>query len=381
MKIPLSWLQLTHEKIRLLVALAGITFADMLMFMQLGFQDSLFDSSVKIHQSFKGDIFLMSPQSEALFSTTSFSSRRLYESLAVDGVASASPVYVDLALWKNPVAGNTRSILAIGFNPSNNVFNNAEIQQNLDVMKLQDFVLFDRQSRAEFGPIAQEFEAGKKVTTEISSRRVTVGGLFSMGASFSADGNLITSDLNFIRLFKRDKGLIDVGVISLKPQANIAIVKQALEAKLPEDIRVYTKEEFLEKERLYWETSTAIGFIFGLGTAMGFIVGIVIVYQILYTDVADHLPEYATLKAIGYTDNYFIILVIQEAVILAFLGYLPSIFVASFLYSLASGATNLPIAMTVSKATTVFLLTLIMCCVSGAIAIRKLRAADPADIF
>jgi putative ABC transport system permease protein len=381
MKIPLSWLQLTHEKIRLLVALAGITFADMLMFMQLGFQDSLFDSSVKIHQSFNGDIFLMNPQSEALFSTTSFSSRRLYESLAVDGVASASPVYVDLALWKNPVAGNTRSILAIGFNPSNNVFNNAEIQQNLDAMKLQDFVLFDRQSRAEFGPIAQEFDAGKKVTTEISSRRVTVGGLFSMGASFSADGNLITSDLNFIRLFNRDKGLVDVGVIRLKPQANRDLVKQALEAKLAEDVRVYTKEEFIEKERLYWETGTAIGFIFGLGTAMGFIVGIVIVYQILYTDVADHLPEYATLKAIGYTDTYFIVLVIQEAVILAFLGYFPSVFVASFLYSLASGATNLPIAMTVSKATTVFLLTLIMCCVSGAIAMRKLRAADPADIF
>jgi putative ABC transport system permease protein len=381
MKIPLSWLQLTHEKIRLLVALAGISFADMLMFMQLGFQDALFDSSIKIHQNFAGDIFLMSPQSEALFSTKTFSSRRLYESLAVAGVASVSPVYVDLALWKNPVSRNTRSILIVGFNPTDNIFDIPEVQHNLDIIKLQDVVLFDAQSRAEFGPVAQQFNEGKTVTTEVASRRIKVGGLFSLGASFAADGNIITSDLNYIRLFNREKGLIDIGIIRLEPQANRDLVMQALREKLPKDVKVFSKEEFIEHERKYWETSTAIGFIFSLGTAMGFIVGIVIVYQILYTDVADHLPEYATLKAIGYTDFYFILLVVQESVILAFLGYIPGCIIANLLYALASGATNLPIAMTISKATTVFILTLIMCSVSGAIAIRKLRAADPADIF
>jgi putative ABC transport system permease protein len=381
MKIPLSWLQLTHEKIRLLIALAGITFADMLMFMQLGFQDALFDNSINIHKNLKGDIFLMNPQSEALFSTKQFSSRRLYESLAIDGVASVSPVYVDLALWRNPVNRNTRSIMIIGFNPADSIFNLPEVQQKLDIIKLQDVVLFDAQSRAEFGPVAQQFQEGKTVTTEISSRQIKVGGLFSLGASFAADGNIITSDLNFVRLFDRDKGLIDIGIIQLEPQANRDLVIQALQEKFPQDVRVFSKQEFMDYEKNYWQTSTAIGFIFTLGTAMGFIVGIVIVYQILYTDVADHLPEYATLKAVGYSDYYFIVLVVQESLILALLGYLPGVTIATILYALASGATNLPITMSVTKATTVFLLTLIMCCISGAVALRKLSAADPADIF
>ena len=249
MKIPLSWLQLTHEKIRLLIALAGITFADMLMFMQLGFQDALFDNSINIHKNLKGDIFLMNPQSEALFSTKQFSSRRLYESLAIDGVASVSPVYVDLALWRNPVNRNTRSIMIIGFNPADSIFNLPEVQQKLDIIKLQDVVLFDAQSRAEFGPVAQQFQEGKTVTTEISSRQIKVGGLFSLGASFAADGNIITSDLNFVRLFDRDKGLIDIGIIQLEPQANRDLVIQALQEKFPQDVRVFSKQEFMDYEK------------------------------------------------------------------------------------------------------------------------------------
>jgi putative ABC transport system permease protein len=382
MKIPLSWLQLTHEKIRLLVALAGIGFADMLMFMQLGFQDALFQSSVTIHHNFEGDIFLMSPQSDALFATKQFSQRRLYESLAVKGVEAVNPVYVGLAFWKNPITRSTRNILVLGFNPEDKVFKLPEVKQNLSQLKLEDVVLFDAKSRSEFGPIAAEFNSGKKVETELSSRRIRVGGLFSIGASFAADGNVITSDLNFVRIFsQRKKGLIDIGIIHVKPDADPALVLQELKTKLPKDVNVFSREEFIQHEIKYWQSGTAIGFIFTLGAAMGFIVGIVIVYQILYTDVNDHLPEYATLKAMGYKDKYFILVVFQEALILALVGYLPGFGVASILYSLTAGVTNLPIVMTAYRATQVLILTIIMCSVSGVIAVRKLSAADPADIF
>lgn len=142
-----------------------------------------------------------------------------------------------------------------------------------------------------------------------------------------------------------------------------------------------TKAEFIEFEKNYWNSSTSIGFVFALGTTMGFIVGTVIVYQILYTDVSDHLPEYATLKAMGYTDQYLLLVVFQEAIILAIIGFMPGIVVAMFMYSNAAKATGLPIIMTVSRAIMVLILTIIMCVVSGTIAVSKLRAADPADIF
>ena len=207
-------------------------------------------------------------------------------------------------------------------------------------------------------------------------------GLFTLGASFGADGNLITSDVNFLRIFRnRQLGLIDIGLVRIKPGADVNQVATYLRGYLPPDVNVLTKQEFIDFERNYWATSTAIGFIFTLGTIMGFIVGTVIVYQILYTEVTDHLSEYATLKAIGYTQNYLLSVILQEAFMLAILGYVPGFFSVLFLYQVARNATLLPVMMSYGRAIMVLILTIIMGFISGAIAIRKLRSADPADIF
>ncbi len=382
MKIPLAWRQLTHDKTRLLVALAGIAFADILMFMQLGFRDALFESAVTFHKQLQGDVFLISTQSTALIAMRSFSSRRLYQTLSFEGVASAEPLFLDTGLWKNPQTQATRGMMVIGFNPERNLMTSPGLEGGMEKTKIPDIVLFDDASRAEFGPVPDLFKQGEIVETEVRSRRVRVGGLFTLGASFGADGNLITSDLNFLRIFPtRSKDLIDVGVIRLKPGVDPITTVAAMRQEFANDVKILTKEEFIDFERTYWEQGTSIGFIFTLGTAMGFIVGIVIVYQILYTDVSDHLPEYATLKAMGYSDLYLLGVVFQEAVILAFLGYIPGSVITFFLYNLTRNATSLPLFMTLTRAVTVLVLTLIMCLVSGAISVRKLQAADPADIF
>lgn len=383
MKISLAWFQLTHEKIRLLVALAGITFADVLMFMQLGFREALFDSSVRLHNNFKTDLVVLNSQSDTFVDLKPFSQRRLYEVLGVDGVKSVTPVYIDFAFWKNPVERNTRGILAIGINPDRDKISLPGVAEQRDIIKLQDVVLFDKKSRKDFGPVAEWFNQGKPVVTEVANRQIKVGGLFSMGTSFGADGNLVTSDVNFFRLFpNRDKGLVDIGLIELEPGADPKLVLQKINQKVYSgDVTFFTKEQFINHEKKYWNTRTAIGFVFAFGTIMGFIVGTVIVYQILYTDVADHLPEYATLKAMGYTDMYLLSVIFQEAVILACIGFFPGVSISLFLYANTAKATGLPIFMTVSRAVMILILTLIMCCVSGMIAVGKLRSADPADIF
>jgi putative ABC transport system permease protein len=382
-KIPLAWLQLSHEKIRLLVAIAGISFADILMFMQLGFRDALFDSAVKFHTNVNGDVFLVSPQSTALIAMKSFPRRRLYQSLAFKEVESVTPIYLGFGIWKNPEQKNTRQIMIIGFNPADKqLFQLPGVSENLEKMQLPDTYLFDEKSRAQFGEIPKMYRSGQRVQTEVDGRRIDIGGLFTLGASFGADGNLMTSDTNFARMFKRrERGLIDVGVIKLKPGANVKSTVAAIDAYLPNDVKVMTKEQFIDFEKSYWQTGTSIGFIFTLGTVMGFIVGIVIVYQILYTDVADHLSEYATLKAMGYTDFYLLTVVFQEAIILSIVGFFPGMLAAVGLYTMTRNATSLPLLMTIARAVTVMILTMLMCTISGAIAVRKLRAADPADMF
>jgi len=381
MSIPLSWLQISHSKIRLLVALAGIGFADILMFLQLGFRSALFESAVTLHKRVEGDVFLMSSQSNALIGLDSFSRRRLYQSLAVEGVESASPLRIEFALWQNPVEENARSIMVIGVNPYDQVLDLPGFQKYQDLLKLEDYILFDAKSREEFGPIAKLFQEENGVTTEVNGEKVTVGGLFELGASFGADGNIITSERKFLQIFGGEKGLLEIGVLQVEDDANLEAILRKIRQILPNDVRVFSKEEFIDHEKSYWQNSTSIGFVFNLGTAIGLIVGIVVVYQILYTDVSDHLPEYATLKAMGYHDNYFLKLVFQEALILAFLGFVPSTGIMVFLFQFMLKATGLPIMMTATKIGTVFILTLVMCILSGAVAVRKLEKADPADIF
>ncbi|MGB8700039.1 MAG: ABC transporter permease DevC [Thermosynechococcaceae cyanobacterium] len=380
--IPLAWLQLIRERMRLLVALAGISFAVILMMIQLGFRDALFDAAITMHINLNTDIVLINPQSTALIAMKSFSRRRLYQTLGVPGVDSVTPLYLSFGIWKNPENRQTRQLMIIAYPPEAHVFDLPGIKTYQDRMKASDVVLFDEASRAEFGPVAEWFKAGKPVVTEVSGRKVTVGGIVKLGASFGADGNLITSDLNLIRILpERSQGLIDSGLIKVKPDVDVEQVRQAIDRIMPDDVRVLTKAGFADFEKSYWQTSTAIGFIFSLGSAMGFIVGIVIVYQILYTDVTDHLAEYATLKAMGYRSFFLISVVLQEALILSVLGYLPGFFLSVGLYQLTQNATALPIAMTLNRGITVFVLTVIMCVVSGAIAMRKVQAADPADIF
>lgn len=380
--MPLAWLQLTREKLRLLVAVAGVAFAVILIFMQLGFRDALFNSSTRFHEGIDGDLFLLSPTFDFLVQPTSFSRRRLLQALSFPQVESISPVYVGLSLWKNPETGKSRSMFIVGIDPSDPVLTLPGVREQLAVIRKPDVVLFDRDSRPEFGSVVARMQAGETVQSEVSNRRVTVGGLFQLGTSFGIDGAVLTSDLNFLRIFPlRRPGLIDVGVVRLRPGSDAAAVRDAMRAVFPEDVIVLTKADYIYREQHYWDTSTPIGYVFTFGVIMGLVVGAIIVYQILFADVSDHLAEYATLKAMGYPNRYLFGVVFSEAVILALLGYVPGILICLFLYRVAADATRLPMTMTPTLSAFVLILTVVMCCVSGAIALRKVRSADPAEIF
>ena len=381
-KTPLAWLQMSRQKTRLLAAIAGITFADFLMFFQLGVRDALFDSQVGPYATLQGDLFLVNKLSDNLASVKSFSRDKLYQTLGVDGVKSIRPLYIGQATWRNPDTQASRQVFVYGIDPSRSAFSSPEVNQNLDKLKLLNRVLFDKASLPQLGNVSALLNKQNPLSAQINNFEVKVVGLFVLGSSFSAEGNIITSDSTFLRLFTRRKAdEIDVGIIKVEANTSIEQVQADLRTILPNNLLVLTLDEFTSRERTYWETGSPIGYIFGLGVAVGFLVGAVIVYQILYTNVSDHLPEYATLKAMGYSDGYLIGIIIQEAILLAILGFIPGFLLANGLYTIFRSATLLPIGMKLSRAIALLVLTIIMCAGAGAIAMRKLRAADPADIF
>lgn len=382
MRVPIAWLQLRQEKTRLIVAIAGVAFAVILIFLQLGFQAALYDSAAQFHKSLSADLVLISARSKSLSYMMPFSQRRLYQVAGLDEVAATSPVYVGFGDWKNPQRGTYRTIYVYGFDPVRNATRLPEVNRSLSRIRLAQSILFDRASRAEYGPIASMAETQEAIATELNGRTVEVVGLFTLGPSFGADGNIITSTDNFLRLFPdRRRSEITIGLIQLEAGSDTIAFQAKLRDRLPEDVRVLTYSEFIEFEKDYWKTSTAIGFIFTLGVAMGFVVGTVIVYQILYADVSAHIAEYATLRALGYKNSYLIGVVLQESVALSVLGYLPGLLISVLLYDVAQSATFLPLAMTWTRAAFVLLLSFIMCAVSGVISTKRLRQADPAEIF
>jgi putative ABC transport system permease protein len=247
--------------------------------------------------------------------------------------------------------------------------------------------LIDSRARAELGPR----EAG--VITELADREIRIVGTFSLGTDFAAgNGNLIMSDQNFLRFFanrgpeesERSFSTADIGLLNTAPGTDIEALVEALRENLPQDILILPRdgpEGFIMRERLYWEQNTNIGFVFSLLTAMGFVVGIILVYQILYTDVADHWSEYATLKAIGYTNLYLMGVVIQEAIILSVFGFIPGFLISQIFYDLGATVTGLVFQMTVERVVNLYILTFMMCLVSGLIAVRKVQRADPAEVF
>jgi putative ABC transport system permease protein len=203
-----------------------------------------------------------------------------------------------------------------------------------------------------------------------------------MGTSFGIDGNLLTSDDNFLRLFPdRPRNDIQLGLVTLKAGADPAVVRDRLRQWLPQDVLVMTKPEFVAREKAYWNRATPVGYVFAFGAIMGFVVGAIIVYQILFADVSEHLHEYATLRAMGYSNGFVSGIVLQQAVILGVLGFLPGLALSAFLYSRASAATSLPLEVSAGRALAVFALTLGVCAVSALLAVRKVRRLDPAEVF
>jgi putative ABC transport system permease protein len=380
--MPLGWLQLRHKPLRLVIALSGISFAVLLIMMQLGFRSALFESAVRFHERMIYDIALFSPDSAFIVRPEPFSIRRLYQAMGFDAVEGVTPVYIFPSKWKNPWDNQRRHIFTLGFNPGDPLLAMKGFDQSQALLSQQDVVLFDRGSRPEFGPVAEAIESGEPVITEINDREIEVVGLYEMGPSFGIDGTLITSDDNWLRLFpERPRSEIQLGLIRLKEGSDANRVRDAMAEYLPRDVLVMTRQQFVQREKDYWYSATPIGYIFTFGAIMGFVVGAIIVYQILFADVSEHLNEYATLRAIGYKNRFVAGIVLQQAVILGVLGYLPGILIVHWLYGKATAATNLPMYVTQERAVTVFLMTLAMCAVSALMAVRKVRRLDPADVF
>lgn len=382
---PLAWKLLIRERTRSVVAIIGIGFAALLMYMQLGFQSGLLSSATNFYRSLDADIFIISRATTNSGSYQLFPQSLLYRSFGFDRVSEVIPLYITNIRVQSLDGVKPVSLRLIGLDPSVDLFNIDKVSTQMSKLTKSGYVLFDELSSKIAGPVASSFKTDKRVDLISSdyTNTFTVAGLFKLGSTFAADGNLITSNSTMVELAFRqlNPGEISLGAVRVRNKSDISSIKKKLGSLYGTELEVLTKKELIKREKDYWNQTTALGATFGFGTIMGFLVGGVIVYQVLYTDIVDHLKEYATLKAIGFTQKYLLIVVLQQSIILAILAFLPATFASLVLYSLLSGITNIAIVMTSSMVIKVGLLMLTVCSISAIIATRKLREADPASVF
>jgi putative ABC transport system permease protein len=380
MSALLTWRILTDRPVGTLVAIAGVGVAAALLFMQWGFLDSISLIADLIPESLDCDIVLASRYYVMLTQAQNFPRQRLYQAASHPDVERVTPLYVSRVLWRNPEKGYLRSVMALGIRPDDLAIGNTEVRQQQYLITNEDTALVDRLTRDDLGP--------KEIGTviRVGQCKLKVAGQFQIGPGFET-GLLLVSDQTFSGLlggWPLDK--VHLGLIKLRPGAaasieDVAGVAQALDDLLPPDVQVMTRDQLKGREREFWVHETATGAIFRFGVIVAVLFGGVIVYQVLSLEVTGRLPEFATLKAMGYSDGFLARVVLQQSVLLAILSYIPGILLAFWIYALANGVTHLPVYMTPLRAAGVFVADLFMCTFSGLMAIRILRGADPADKF
>jgi putative ABC transport system permease protein len=383
--LPLAWLQLKRQPIRYLVAVTGIGFAALLMYMQIGFQSGLLTSATTFYEALDADLILISPGTLNSGNFQQFAQSLLFNALGVEGVKQAIPLYVANVNVQKLDGVKPTSLRLIGYDPDSRVLKLPEVIAQQEILKTPNYVLFDTLGNRNSGPIAAAVKENGYQDLILSdfSKTFRVMGLFRLGSTFAADSNLISSDSTAIQLAYRqiNEGEISLGLLRLKEGASPIRIQKFLQRQYGQELQVLTKDELIAQETNYWNTASSFGVIFGFGTIMGLLVGGVVVYQVLYTDVSDHLKEYATLKAMGFADGFILTIVIQEALLLGVSSFIPATVVSTGMYAFLTATSGIRIEMTSDKTLLVGSLTLGVCAASAAIAIRKLRDADPASVF
>jgi putative ABC transport system permease protein len=381
--VPLAWRNLLSNKRRLSHSIAGIAFAVLLMMVELGFRNAFIDSMLLAIRALDGDIMLVSSTKYQFDKSAPFSRRQLYEARAVPGVATARPLYIERigSIWKNPQDHRLFAVLAFGFDPDQPVFLLPDVSAKLNALRQPDTIMVDRHARSVLG------KADTGTETELARRNIRVVGTFWLSPNFFNDGNVIMSDRNFLKLLGRggpdrsDLPDIEVGVVKVLPGFEIPRVQQALRDAMPANVAVLSKAELMDQEARFHAQVSPVGPIFGVGTLVGFAVGMLISYQILFSELSDQLAQYATLKAMGYHNRFLVKVVLQQAVFYALAGYLPAWILCYLLFRAVGEIVLLPMEMSIGLTATSLALTIGMCVGSALIAVRRVIAADPAELF
>lgn len=412
MRTPIALYNLWHQGPKTLVSIGGVVFALLLVFMQLGFMGAVSHTATNLLENLRFDVMLRADDYLHLYEPSALDRRWLDEARNTVGVAEVLPLWITIHNWRTLPTQRTDGsdeyrpqylpIAIIAFRPEDAPFNLPDVQAaiNSGLLSQPHDLLIDDSTQADYGPWSglhfEEQDVGRSV--EIGGQQFAIQGLFQLGTGLAANGAAMVNEQAFSRIAPwGTASSMSLGLITLTPDADPDAVVERLRQRMssvsadstsadsesPDGafVQVLSRADALAREKQRWLWETPIGLIFQLGVVLALLVGGAIVYMVLSTDVANRLPEYATLLALGYSRGYLASIVMTQATVLALAGFVAAWIVAEGLYRLTSVVSNIPLIMTGERVVAVLGLGLAMCCVSGLLALRKLWKAEPANLF
>ena len=246
-------------------------------------------------------------------------------------VAAATPLYFGVAKWKGGEGGVWPDLFVIGFDPAR--------------------PLPPRQHQPAIpGAGAARYGARRQQTRARSSARSTTGRVVEIGNRQGDDRRPIPARHRVYGHRRRDRSARQISsacsrsgasaksisaLIRLKPGVDPVSTPRHSCAKLAAPARRSSPaQSCARRETSYWTTRTSVGLIFGSGLLISIVVGIMVVYQIVSTQVSRQLPQFATLKAIGYGDRALAVTVAAMSLMIVVAGFAPALAAATWRYRL-----------------------------------------------
>ncbi|MBW4573729.1 MAG: ABC transporter permease [Aphanothece sp. CMT-3BRIN-NPC111] len=410
--VSLARKNLLEDIPRFLVAQAGIMFAVSLVTIQTGIFNGFTRSAAKLIDNSEADIWVASESMVYIDLTLPIPQAHVAQAQQVAGVERAEALIVRGSIWRHP-SGEITPVRVIGFDPNGQLFIPRNITQgSLSDLKQPYSVIVDTTNLnslnvKRINDLAEVSTLPARVVGFTERNRSTASNAFMFTSLDNANAYLtsgLTSSLS-CTLPSGAKGIectntyakpdpsstpapkqlaasdpITYVLIQAQPGQDLQALKQKIEASLP-NTRAYTRTEIVEKTQYYWQKRTGIGFLLGLGAAVGVIVGAIVVSQILYSSVTDHLQEFGTLKAMGASDWVIYGVIIEQALWMAILGYLPGMVLCSGVAAWTFTTQGIIILITPLTAIAALGITVVMCVSSAIFAIQKVTRVDPAIVF
>ena len=385
-RLPLALKQLTDAPVKTAAAAAGICFSTVLVFFQLGLLNAIYQSQSRPYSLLDGEIVLVSDRFSRLSQSPEIALSDVMRAQGVEGVAHVSPLSIQLGILLILPQGFTTNAQIYSIDPSNSALSIEKTKLNISSLTLYERASIDNMSRPSYvSNVQKKLRSNSDYRTNLGDKRLIINSISSIGSTFAADLSLVMSQDNLMHYFPgRSYSKTNLGIVKLKPGYSIQKVLDTLNSKLYPvgyNIMAMSIPEISDKEMKFWRENTSLTFIFGIGVIVGFVVSGIILYQILYSDVISHLPEYATLLALGYPNIYVIKVVFVQAFLLTAISFPFSFAISLGLYGLMASATNLVIYMTLERCISVLFLSLLTSSFSCYLATNQLRKVDPSSLY